>query len=292
MDAGNSNRIAREYMDSLRVETRYIDSVCPDAGYTLYGERFSSPIMTAALSHLDRFMFPGAALALARGAKDAGCALWYGMAEPEEIDALAATGARMIEIIKPYADRREMYRRIEHAEKIGLLAVGVDIDHSFGSEGGPDIVNGIEMAPMTSAELKALCESTKLPVIVKGVLSRRDAEKALAAGAGGLLLSHHNNRIEYAVPPMAMLEEIRPMAGGVPLFIDCEVQTGMDAFKALALGASGVCIGRPLMAAIRQDTENGAKNYLLKATGELKKAMAFTGCPDLSHIDPSVIHKM
>ena len=292
MDAGNSNRIAREYMDSLRVETRYIDSVCPDAGYTLYGERFSSPIMTAALSHLDRFMFPGAALALARGAKDAGCALWYGMAEPEEIDALAATGARMIEIIKPYADRREMYRRIEHAEKIGLLAVGVDIDHSFGSEGGPDIVNGIEMAPMTSAELKALCESTKLPVIVKGVLSRRDAEKALAAGAGGLLLSHHNNRIEYAVPPMAMLEEIRPMAGGVPLFIDCEVQTGMDAFKALALGASGVCIGRPLMAAIRQDTENGAKNYLLKAAGELKKAMAFTGCPDLSHIDPSVIHRM
>ena len=292
MDAGNSNRIAREYMDSLRVETRYIDSVCPDAGYTLYGERFSSPIMTAALSHLDRFMFPGAALALARGAKDAGCALWYGMAEPEEIDALAATGARMIEIIKPYADRREMYRRIEHAEKIGLLAVGVDIDHSFGNEGGPDIVNGIEMAPMTSAELKALCESTKLPVIVKGVLSRRDAEKALAAGAGGLLLSHHNNRIEYAVPPMAMLEEIRPMAGGVPLFIDCEVQTGMDAFKALALGASGVCIGRPLMAAIRQDTENGAKNYLLKATGELKKAMAFTGCPDLSHIDPSVIHRM
>ncbi len=292
MDAGNSNRIAREYMDSLRVETRYIDSVCPDVGYTLYGERFSSPIMTAALSHLDRFMFPGAALALARGAKDAGCALWYGMAEPEEIDALAATGARMIEIIKPYADRREMYRRIEHAEKIGLLAVGVDIDHSFGSEGGPDIVNGIEMAPMTSAELKALCESTKLPVIVKGVLSRRDAEKALAAGAGGLLLSHHNNRIEYAVPPMAMLEEIRPMAGGVPLFIDCEVQTGMDAFKALALGASGVCIGRPLMAAIRQDTENGAKNYLLKATGELKKAMAFTGCPDLSHIDPSVIHRM
>ena len=76
----------------------------------------------------------------------------------------------------------------------------------------------------------------------------------------------------------------------MPVFVDCMIQTGMDAFKALALGASGVCIGRPLMAAIKRDPEYGVRDYLLKANAELAKAMAFTGCSDLSRIDPEIIH--
>lgn len=65
-DTGNSNRISREYLDSLLIETRYMDSVVPDISFEMYGTRVSSPIMTAALSHLDHFMFPGAAEALAK----------------------------------------------------------------------------------------------------------------------------------------------------------------------------------------------------------------------------------
>ena len=185
-----------------------------------------------------------------------------------------------------------IYRKIEHAEKTGLLAVGVDIDHAFGPEGGPDFVHGIEMKALATTELKDICRATKLPVIVKGVLSAWDAERCLGAGARGLVLSHHNNRIEYAVPPMALLPEIAEMAGPVPVFVDCEIKTGMDAFKALALGAKGVCIGRPLMTAIRENTETGARDYLLRANGELKKAMAFTGSRDLGHIDSGVIHRV
>ena len=74
--------------------------------------------------------------------------------------------------------------------------------------------------------------------------------------------------------------------------MDCEIKTGMDAFKALALGAKGVCIGRPLMTAIKQDPEHGVRDYLLKATAELKKAMAFTGCTTLETMDPTVIHRI
>ena len=291
-EIGNSNRIAREYIDSLRIETRYMDSTTPALDSTLYGEPIASPIMTAALSHLDHFMFPGAADALAQGAKAANAVLWYGMAEEEEIERLAAAGARMIEIIKPYADRDLIYRKIDHAQKLGLLAVGVDIDHPFAEDGGPDVVNGWKMAPMRTAELAEIVKYAKLPVIVKGVLSRRDAERCLVAGARGLVLSHHNNRIEYALPPLALLPEIAAMAGNVPLFVDCEIKTGMDAFKALALGAKGVCIGRPLMTAIRENTETGARDYLLRANGELKKAMAFTGSRDLGHIDSGVIHRV
>lgn len=292
MSDGNSNRISREYLDSLLIETRYMDSRTPCIDYELYGEKAASPIMTAALSHLDHFMFPGAADALAKGAKEAGAILWYGMAEEEEIERLASFGAPMIEIIKPYDDRDLIFRKIEHAEKLGLLAVGIDIDHPFASDGSPDLVDGIKMAPLRTTELEEIVRSTRLPVIIKGVLSMRDAEHCLGAGAQGLVLSHHNNRIEYALPPLALLPDIVPMAGSVPVFVDCEIRTGMDAFKALALGAKGVCIGRPLMTAIREDADNGVRNYLLRANDELKKAMAYTGCTALSQMDPSVIHRL
>ena len=291
-DIGNSNRIAREYIDSLRIETRYMDSTNPKLDFTLFGERFASPIMTAALSHLDHFMSPGAADALAQGAAAAGAVLWYGMAGDEEIERLNAAGARMIEIIKPYADRDLICKKIEHAGKLGLLAVGVDIDHPFSEDGGVDVIDGTPMAPLRTAELAEICKATKLPVIVKGVLSRRDAERCLVAGARGLVLSHHNNRIEYAVPPMALLPEIAAMAGNVPVFIDCEIRTGMDAFKALSLGAKGVCIGRPLMTAIKQGGADAVRDYLLKANDELKKAMAYTGTGDLSRMDATVIHRI
>ena len=249
--------------------------------------------MTAALSHLDHFMFPGAAEALARGAAEAGAILWYGMAPEEEIERLAAFGAPMIEIIKPYADREVIFRKIRHAEKLGLLAVGVDIDHAFAPDGSADLVSGEEMAPLQTRELEEITRSTPLPVIVKGVLSLRDAERSLGAGARGLVLSHHNNRIGYALPPLAVLPEIAQRTGGtVPLFVDCEIRTGMDSFKALSLGASGVCIGRPLMTAIRENPEHGVRDYLLRTNAELRKAMAFTGCPSLKKMDPSVIHRL
>ena len=291
-DIGNSNRIAREYIDSLRIETRYLDSTNPTLDFELYGEKFSSPIMTAALSHLDHFMFPGAGKALAEGAAAAGAVLWYGMADDEEIERLAGVGAKMIEIIKPYKDRSILRRKIEQAEKLGLLAVGIDIDHPFADDGGVDMPDGIPMEAIRTAELAEICASTRLPVIVKGVLSLRDAERSLAAGVGGMVLSHHNNRIEYAVPPLAVLPEIKAIAGDVPLFVDCEIKTGMDAFKALALGAKGVCIGRPLMTAIKQNGADGVRDYLLKANGELGKAMAYTGCTDLGKMDPTVVRRV
>ena len=218
--------------------------------------------------------------------------LWYGMAPEEEIERLAAAGARMIEIIKPYAARELIFRKIAHAEKAGLLAVGIDIDHAFGNDGEQDLVFEDRMAPLKTAELEEICRNTRLPVIIKGVLSRLDAEKCLGAGAAGLVLSHHNNRIEYAVPPAVLLPEIAALAKEhAPVFVDCEIRTGMDAFKMLALGADGVCIGRPLMTAIKESGADGVRDYLLRANRELKKAMAFTGCTSLKKMDPTVIRR-
>ncbi|MBQ9663238.1 MAG: alpha-hydroxy-acid oxidizing protein [Oscillospiraceae bacterium] len=288
---GNSNVISRNYLDSLFIETRYMNSGTPSTEFTLYGETFSSPIMSAALSHIDHFMAPGSAERLARGVIDANAAFWYGMAPDEEIDRFVSMGARMIEVIKPFADRDKIYRKIEHAEACGLMAVGIDIDHVFANDGSPCICFGEELRALTTAELADICKAAKLPVIAKGVLSTYDAEETLKAGVGGMVLSHHHNRIEFAVAPLRILPDIAKVVdGSVPLFVDCMIQTGMDALKALALGATAVGIGRPLMTAIRNDPENGVKDYLLKANQELAKAMAYTGCTDLSKIDSSIIH--
>ena len=295
---GNSNIITRNYLDSLLIETRYMNAVTPSTSFNLYGESFNSPIMTAALSHLDHFVEPGMAVSLARGAKEAGCVFWYGMASDEEIASLASTGARLIEIIKPYRDRELIYRKIRFAEETGLLAVGIDIDHPFGPDGGADIVDGAEMRAMTTEELRDICHSTELPVIAKGVLSLCDAAEVLDAGVRGMVISHHNNRIEYALPPLAILPEIKACVDekapdkDIPVFVDCMIQTGMDAFKAIALGASAVSIGRPLMTAYKDNKESGVRDYLVKARGELAKAMAFTGCADLSEINPALIHRL
>ena len=164
-DHGNSNRITREYLDSLLIETRYMDAAVPDIRCTLFGQTFASPIMTAALSHLDHFMFPGAAEALARGAKEAGAILWWGMAEEEEVSRLAGYGAPMIEIIKPYADRELIYRRIRHAEETGLLAVGIDIDHPFAEDGSPDSggVSAFHSAPLLTRPCCASCGTAQWP---------------------------------------------------------------------------------------------------------------------------------
>ena len=106
-------------------------------------------------------MFPGASESLAKGAKDADAVLWYGMAEDEEIDRLAAKGAEMIEIIKPYSQRDLIFSKIKHAEEKNLLAVGIDIDHPFAEDGSPDNVDGYEMTAIRE-EKSAAVQSCRL----------------------------------------------------------------------------------------------------------------------------------
>lgn len=288
---GNSDRITREYFDSLLVEMRHIDSQKPDTSFHLYGECFDTPIMTAALSHLNHLHDNGMA-EMAKGAKMAGAVNFAGMGEKEELEDIVATGARTIKIIKPYADNNMIFDRIAHAKKCGAFAVGMDIDHAFNGQGNYDTVLGYEMRPKTMEEIKEFVQATSLPFIVKGVLSEKDAYKCLQAGAKGIVVSHHHGIMEYAVPPLKILPSIVKVVGGeIPVFLDCGIISGMDAFKALALGADGVCAGRVLMEPLREKGAEGVKDTLCRLTDELKGVMARTGCYNLSHMDASVIWK-
>lgn len=285
----DSNQVTREYFDSLLIEMRHIDSVLPSTKLELYGETFDTPVMMAALSHLNNVYENGMA-EMAKGALAANAVNWAGMGDQAEIAAITATGARTINIIKPYADNDYIFQRIEHAERCGVMALGMDVDHSFGENGKYDVVLGEQMTSKSLTEIKEFIKSTKLPFIIKGVLSEQDAYKALEVGAKGIVVSHHHGIMNYAVPPLLILPKIAKVINHqIPVFVDCGIMSGMDVFKALALGADAVSAGRVIMEPLKKNGAEGVKNQIIKMTEELAGVMARTCSPDLSHIDPSVI---
>lgn len=288
---GDSDQITRDYFDSLLLEMRHLDGCIPDTTFELYGERFETPIMMAALSHLNNIYEDGM-VEMAKGAALAGAVNWAGMGEKDELERITATGAKTIKIIKPYADNGLIFDRIAHAEECGVLAVGMDIDHAFNGKGEYDKVLGYDMAPKSQEEIRRFVEASSLPFVVKGVLSRQDAYKCLQAGVKGIVISHHHGIMDYALPPLRILPEIAKVVNGqIPVFVDCGIMTGMDVFKALALGASAVSAGRVIMPPLKEKGAQGVKEQVCRMNEELKGAMARTGSPDLGHIDPSVIWK-
>ncbi len=288
---GDSNEITREYFESLLIETRQIDSVIPSTQLELYGGHFSTPIMTAALSHLENCR-PDGAVEMAKGVKAANAVMWTGMGEEIELEAITATGAKIIKIIKPHADNSVIFKKIAHAEKCGALAVGMDIDHSFNNKGQYDNVLGLPMSCKTLDEIKSFVEATNLPFIIKGVLSEQDAYKCLEVGAKGIVVSHHHGIQRFAVPPLMILPKIVKMIDhSIPIFVDCGVLSGIDAFKALALGATAVSVGRALMNPLTDEGAIGVQKKIEELTEELCGTMARTCSPDIRHIDPSVIWK-
>jgi len=284
----------REYFDSLWLEQRLMDSAVPDTSVTLYGKRFATPIMTAALSHLGKFHpdMPDGMVEYARGAVLAGAVHWIGMGSDEEFARVTATGAQTIRIIKPYADEEEIFRQIRVAEEHGALAVGMDIDHMFDMKGNPDVCLDDVMAVKSSADLKRYIEATKLPFIIKGVLSMQDALRCAEIGAKGIVVSHHGGRLSAAVPPLYVLPDIAKAVGDrMPVFVDCGICSGMDAYKALALGATAVSVGIHLIPYTKQGGEAVAAR-ISEMTEEVRGVMAHTGVKDTKNFDATVVHRM
>lgn len=287
--AGDSNQITRDYFDSLLIELRYIDSAIPSTKLMLYGETFSTPVMTAALSHLNNCR-PNGMVEMAKGAFAANAVMWAGMGDEAELEEMTASGARTIKIIKPHMDNDIIFKKIKHAEKCGAFAVGMDIDHSFNGKGQYDTVLGLPMSAKTFEEIKSFVNATKLPFIIKGVLSVQDACKCMEAGAKGIVISHHHGIQSFAVPPLMILQKIAKVVNhSIPIFVDCGVSSGIDVFKALALGATAVSVGRALMKPLSDDGANGVQRKIQEMTEELSAVMARTCSGDLKHIDSSVI---
>jgi isopentenyl diphosphate isomerase/L-lactate dehydrogenase-like FMN-dependent dehydrogenase len=216
--------------------------------------------------------------------------MWAGMGDEAELEGITATGAKTIKIIKPYADNKDILRKIAHAENCGCIAVGIDTDHAFNWKGELDVVLGYHMTGKTLDEINTFVNATKLPFIIKGVLSLTDAKKCKQAGVQGIVVSHHHGIMDFAVPPLMILPEIvGAIDGTMPIFVDCGVENGYDVFKAMALGATGVSVGRALMGPLTENGAEGVTAAINDITAILRGAMARTCMHDLSQIDDSVI---
>lgn len=291
----SSKEITRAYFDSLLLEMRLMDSDIPNTEFELYGRRFATPIMTAALSHLGTFHpdMPNGMVQYAEGAVKANAVHWIGMGSDEEFEAVVATGAATIRIVKPYADEEKIFEQIRCAERVGAIAVGMDIDHMFDLKGNQDICIGETMAIKPSKDLQRYVESTKLPFIIKGVLSVHDAVKCAEIGVKGIVVSHHGGRLNYAVPPLYVLPDIVKAVGDkMPIFVDCGICSGMDAYKALALGATAVSVGGHLIPYISKGGAEAVYECMKAMTDELRGAMAYTGVKSMKSFDPTVIHRI
>lgn len=291
--AEDANLYNRRYLDSIHVEMRVIDAALPDLTTELFGEKYRSPVMMPAFSHLNKVEENGRKPMeeYAAAARDLGVLNWVGM-EPDDVYAeIMKVGAKTIRIIKPFADHHLILDQISFAESCGSTAVGIDIDHIVGKNGEYDVVDGSPLGPVSAADLKKYVQYAKVPFVAKGVLSVQDALKAKEAGCSAIVVSHHHGRLPFGIAPAQILPEIRENVGdSMYVFADCSVESGYDAYKLLALGADAVSVGRAILPPLLKDGTEGVKQKVQKMNEELAELMLYTGVRDVKSFDRSVLY--
>ena len=288
----DANEITASYMDSILIEQRLIDSVKADLTTDFWGESFDMPVMTPAFSHLGNYngREHNGLEEYSMAAKDCNILNFCGMMENDMFEKIVRTGAKTVRIVKPYADNGKVRDQLAFAEEAGAFGVGMDIDHIFG-ENGYDVVIGEEMAAQTTDMLRSYVESTKLPFVVKGVLSVEDAVKCAEIGAKAIIVSHHHGRLPYAIPPMMILPEIKEALEDkdVRIIVDCGISSGADVYKAIALGADAAAVGRSMLPSLENDGVKGVSDFIRGVGNELRFIMSATGFERVADIDDSAL---
>lgn len=135
-------------------------------------------------------------------------------------------------------------------------------------------------------DLDALIASAGLPVWLKGVVRGEDAARAIEHGARGIIVSNHGGRqLDGGVPTARALPEVvEAVSGRCPVWVDGGIRRGVDVLRAMALGADGVLLGRPILWGLAVDGADGVHRVIDLVHSELKEAMALAGAPTLGTI--------
>ena len=292
-DASNASWHTRHFLDEILIEERIIETQAADLSMRLWGRQFTSPIMLPAFSHLNKAGLdhqPMEEYALA--AKDLGLVNWVGMESDEDYVKIAEVGADTIRIIKPFANHEKIREQMAFAVKHQAFAVGVDIDHSIGTDGNADVVDGEQMGMLTGQDLEGFAKAAHelgVPFVAKGVLSERDASICEKAGVDAVVVSHHHGRLPFAVPPAMILPEIRKVSGKMKVFADCSIDDGRDAYKLMAWGADAVSTGRAILPGLLKDGTPAVEMKLQQMNRQLKELMGYTGVANVAAFDPTVL---
>ena len=144
---------------------------------------------------------------------------------------------------------------------------------------------------LTWDELGFLREHTTLPILLKGILHPDDARKAVDAGMDGIVVSNHGGRqVDGAIATLDALPGVVEAAGGqVPVLLDSGVRSGADAFKAIALGATAVLIGRSYVYGLAVAGQAGVREVLDNLRAELDITLMLAGCHSLAEVGPETL---
>lgn len=144
---------------------------------------------------------------------------------------------------------------------------------------------------LTWKDVGTLRKHTRMPIILKGILCAHDATRALEAGVDGLIVSNHGGRqVDGGIGALdALPSVVREVSGRVPVLFDSGIRRGADVFKALALGARAVLLGRPYLWGLAVAGEAGVKDVLLNLVADLDLTMALSGYTCCRELDASAL---
>ena len=286
-----SSQTNRRLLDSIFMKPEFMDPVEADTSCTLFGTDMKLPAFCSALSKPGYFS-DEEMTDLVRGMGNAGSMMMLGIGGSELLQAGIDTGAPVVKMVKPYRETDLIYQKVQDAEARGCVAVGIDIDHFYGIYRDGKSDRAETFAPKKMEEMKQAISLTKLPFVIKGVLSLSDVNKAIELGASAIVVSNHGmGSFDFGYPAVAALPEVVKAAGSkLTVLVDTGFRTGNDVFKARALGAQAVGFATSVLMAASAGGAVGVEQFMAFVNSELKRTMAICGCADLSAIDSSLIY--
>ncbi len=279
-----------------------MDTLCEnrpvDTSLELFGRRFqypffAGPVGAVNLHYGDKYDDLAYNHILVKACSDNGIAAFTGDGVDAKVmeaaaKAIAACGGVGVPTVKPW-NLSAIKEKLALCRAAGSFAVAMDVD----AAGLPFLKNMTPPAgSKTVEELAQITHMAGVPFIVKGIMTARGALKAKKAGAAGIVVSNHGGRVLDQCPATAeVLEGIVDALQGsnVKIFVDGGIRTGMDVFKALAIGADAVMIARPFVTSVYGGGEEGVKLYIEQLGSELADAMAMCGAHDLRSITRDMV---
>lgn len=278
-----------------------MDTICEngkaDTSFEIFGRTYKAPIFAAPIGAMklhygDKYDDLEYNNILVPACADAGIAAFTGDGVNAAVmqgatEAIRAKDGKGIPTVKPW-DVNTLQEKLELIKASGSFAVAMDID----AAGLPFLKNLTPPAgSKTTEELAEIVKAAGVPFILKGIMTVKGALKAKEAGASAIVVSNHGGRVLDQCPATAeVLEEIVQAVGkDMKIFVDGGLRSGVDIFKALALGADAVLIGRPYVTAVYGGGAEGVATYTEKLTTELADTMTMCGAHNLSEISREMV---
>lgn len=292
VESGFVLRHNREVFDRYVFEQAVINAEFSETKIELFGKVFETPVMTAAISPIPQIAEDGL-LKEAEGVKRAGSMMWLGWPLPRNLEEIVKVGVPIGQIIKPMKERKKIYEHLEFAERAGVTAVGIDVDSGARTKYG-GLLRGPISAPLSTKELADIFSVTSRPFVVKGILSKRDAEEAAKIGVKYMVVSNHGaHTLDYLPHPLDVLPEILSVVNeDTKIFVDSGFRRGTDVLKGLAFGSDAIMIGRPILYALAAYGSEGVEILIKTITSELQRVMTMTGVKNISQIDETIIRRV